>query len=146
MPLLRIVVIHDPDYLPALPALPVTRSMRVVATLSLRDGYVERVRESQPNVLVADLREWPEQTGRIIANLRGAAPTASILVVGAAGALEAARQALNGGAYGYVTRDTSCGGLINALEAIANGRMFVSRTGRNVLQQMLDEAATQNEG
>jgi DNA-binding NarL/FixJ family response regulator len=140
MTLLRIAILHDPDFQPALPALPVTRAMRVLATVSIRDRYVDLLRIALPNVIVADLREWPEQTGRIIANLRAALPLASILVVGAAGAVEAAHQALRGGAYGYVTRDTSCGGLLTALDAIANGRMFVSRTTRTVIQQMLDEA------
>ena len=117
MSLLRIAVLHDPDFEPALPTLPVTRAMRVLAMVSIRDRYVDLLRIALPNVIVADLREWPEQTGRIIANLRAASPLADPR--GRAPARWRPRnQALARLRNCYVTRDT-CGGVADGLDAIA---------------------------
>lgn len=139
---LRVAILSDPDEEERLPALPQRSEIRLVGEVSMREDYATLFRRALPNVIIADLRRRPEQTERIIAKLRQASPLASILVIGAPGALQAARQAMQGGACGYVTRDVSASAIIEALECISRGRMFVSRTGRTVLKQLLDEAVS----
>jgi DNA-binding NarL/FixJ family response regulator len=137
--MLRIAILHDPLFRPELPSLPATPAMRVTARVSLHDRYRELIGATVPNVILADLRSCADRTGDIIPRLRAALPTVSILVVGAIDGVDAARAALRGGAAGYVTRDASRFGLMTALDSVAQGQMFVSRTGRTAIRQLLDE-------
>lgn len=136
--MLRVAILHDPAFLPELPTLPATPAMRVIAQVSLQAAFEAQIASSLSNVIVADLRGHPDRTTILIRTLREVSPGAAILVIGAASALDAARDALHGGALGYVTRDTSRWALVNAIEAVAQGRVHVSRTGRIAMRRWVD--------
>jgi DNA-binding NarL/FixJ family response regulator len=134
-------MVLDEEAHPCLPSLPATRAMRVVESTRLHEPWLDRLRIAEPGIVIVDLRLRPGLGEPMVARLRTALPAAALLIVGVEGAHRPALEALRGGTIGYITRDVSCGRLIMAIEALANGRMFASRPGRAAVLSMLAEDA-----
>jgi two-component system, NarL family, nitrate/nitrite response regulator NarL len=86
---------------------------------------VTRVSAHQPDACLIDrnatANDHPQTIGRVLA----ACPSTSVLVLGANPGGEAAEQALDAGASGYLHQSRGVGALVSALDRVLNGEIVV---------------------
>src|SRR5688572_6741480 len=131
---MRVCILCAAPRIDDFPSLPASEGLRVVGWVTTGTGYVERIKALAPEIVVIDLRTEPARTDEIVGAVTTAMPQVRVLVVGASGALDAARAALSRGVSGYVTRDGSRAGLMFALNALAQGGAYITATGRRAIR------------
>jgi two-component system, NarL family, nitrate/nitrite response regulator NarL len=86
---------------------------------------VARVRAHQPDVCLIDRNATSDDHALIIGRVLAASPSTSVLVLGASPCSEAAGQALDAGASGYLHQSRGVGALVSALDRVLNGEIVV---------------------
>jgi DNA-binding NarL/FixJ family response regulator len=87
---------------------------------------VQRAEELKPDLILLDIG-LPTLNGIEAARrIRKRAPESKIIFVSQESSLEVAREALNLGARGYVVKTRAASDLLAAVEAVLEGRQFVS--------------------
>jgi DNA-binding NarL/FixJ family response regulator len=101
---------------------------QVICEVSDGMQVVQRVRELRPDLVLLDI-SLPTLNGIEAARLiRASAPDSKVLFVSVYDTLDIAEAALRAGGQGYVIKSRSAGDLLIAVEAILEGRQFVSST------------------
>jgi DNA-binding NarL/FixJ family response regulator len=89
---------------------------------------VQKAKELQPDLIVLDIG-LPKLNGiEAASSIRKVAPDSKILFLGANRSSDIAVAALSSGGQGYVVKSDSAGELLMAVEAVLQGRRFVSST------------------
>ncbi len=127
--MILVATLTDPDAPLSLPALPITRELRVVATISLKDDYAAKLTAAAPDVVLADLRSILESSGIVLAKVRRSVPDAAVLVIGDPDTMSSGIGAVVGCRRGYLARDISCGSLLVAIQSLVNGSVLLSQVG-----------------
>ena len=101
--------------------------MRVVAVASDGLEAVLKSQELQPDLILLDIG-LPTISGIEAARrIRKVAPKSKILFCSQEGDVDAARMALSEGGHGYVVKSDANNELFTAVEAVMQGKKFVSR-------------------
>lgn len=110
--------------------------MEVIGEAADGVGAVEMAREAQPDVILLDLG-MPEHGGlQAIAKIRQVSPPTRVLVLTMHDDPAYLRFVLAEGGAGYVVKSAADTELLEAIRAVANGRLFVNVS--------LDESVTKN--
>jgi DNA-binding NarL/FixJ family response regulator len=89
---------------------------------------VQKAKELQPDLIVLDIG-LPKLNGiEAASSIRKVAPDSKILFLSANRSSDIAVAALSSGGQGYVVKSDSAGELLMAVEAVLQGRRFVSST------------------
>jgi two-component system response regulator NreC len=87
---------------------------------------LQKVLDHRPRVLVLDLNMSGESSLSAIPRLRRESPGTQIVVLTMQDELVFAREALRGGALGYVLKDAADAELVQAVRSAAEGQMYVN--------------------
>jgi two-component system nitrate/nitrite response regulator NarL len=102
------------------------RGIEVVAASGDSETGMRKVSETQPDVVLLDMR-MPGQTGiEVLRQLRATHPTMPITMLTTSAEERDVIESLQSGAQGYLLKDMEPGDLITALEAIVSGRTVVA--------------------
>ncbi|MGA8302058.1 MAG: response regulator transcription factor [Terriglobales bacterium] len=89
---------------------------------------LKKVEELRPDIVLLDI-SLPDMSGIEVApGIRAVSPESRIIFVSQHISIPLAKDALRGGAYGYVVKSDAGLDLLAAIEAAHEGRSFVSRT------------------
>ncbi len=89
---------------------------------------VKKVEELKPDIVLLDIG-LPDMSGiEVASGIRSLSPESRIIFVSQHISIPLAKDALRGGAYGYVVKSDAGLDLLAAIEATYAGRTFVSRT------------------
>lgn len=121
-----------------MPLLPPTSVVTVLADRVLGDdGYAELARLS-PQVVLLDLRSvLPGEIAPVIKRVRLTAARSRVVALGAAGSEAAAQQAIAAGASSFLSTHVTTMSVLQAVEAVADGEMHLTRTGRLAVKTLL---------
>ena len=86
---------------------------------------VTRVSAHQPDVCLIDCNATANDHAQTIGRVLAASASTSVLVLGANPGSEAAEQALDAGASGYLHQSRGVGALVTALDRVLNGQIVV---------------------
>jgi two-component system, NarL family, nitrate/nitrite response regulator NarL len=86
---------------------------------------VTRVNAHQPDVCLIDRNATANDHAQTIGRVLAACASTSVLVLGASPGSEAAEQALDAGASGYLHQSRGVGALVSALDRVLNGEIVV---------------------
>jgi two-component system, NarL family, nitrate/nitrite response regulator NarL len=86
---------------------------------------VTRVSAHQPDACLIDRNATANDQAQTIGRVLAACPSTSVLVLGANPGGEAAEQALDAGASGYLHQSRGVGALVSALDRVLNGEIVV---------------------
>jgi DNA-binding NarL/FixJ family response regulator len=122
----------------AMPLLPPTPVVSCLADRLLgEDAYAELARLA-PAVVIMDLRTVvPGEVAPAIKRVRLIVPRSRIVALGAAGSEAAAQQAIAAGASSFLSTNVSPMAVLSAVEAVADGGMHLTRTGRRAVKLLL---------
>lgn len=99
--------------------------------------------EHQPRVAVIDLSLAGAMTLELIKNLKHSVPAMSILVVSVQDEMHYAERALRAGARGYVMKHRTGESILQAVESVSKGNIWLSENFRNQLvERMVDGPRT----
>lgn len=90
------------------------------------DSSLELVRSVEPDVIVIDL-SMPGDVFRTIAQMAETAPGTKVVVFTAYCSVESALKALDAGATGFVLKGSPPSELLEAIDMVMSGQMFVTR-------------------
>lgn len=120
--------------------------INVVAEAGTYEEAIEQLKLHRVDVVIFDIATPAAASGRdsieLIAHVRAAQPQARIVVLTMHTGNEYARRALKAGAHGYVTKDVTPELLINAIQRVVGGAMFLSP---NVAESLALHAALQDD-
>ena len=103
-------------------------SLEVVAEAADGEEAIQKVKELHPDIVLLDV-SLPGISGiQAVPQIRANSPESRIIFVSQHIAVALAKDALRGGAYGYVVKSDAGLDLLSAIEAAHEGRRFVSRT------------------
>jgi len=88
---------------------------------------IELVRRRKPDLVLLDLRLRREDGMELIKNLRTEHPSLRILVVSQGDETVYAEQVLRAGAVGYIMKEEATEELLNAINQVLRGELYVSR-------------------
>lgn len=121
-PVTALIVDDHPVSLAGASALLVAAGINVVATASGAELAVELARKHRPRVVLLDLRVGDSDPPETVRRLRGAVPSARILLFTATPAHPSAAAALAAGAFGCLGKDVLPDRLASVVRQAANGR------------------------
>ncbi len=102
--------------------------LEVVGEAANGEDAIKTVEELHPDIVLLDI-SLPGISGIDVApGIREASPKSKIIFVSQHTSVPLAKDALRGGAYGYVVKSDAGLDLLPAIEAVHEGRTFVSRT------------------
>lgn len=103
-------------------------NIEVVGEASEGKEALKKVGELKPDIVLLDIG-LPDMSGIEVApGIRSLSPESRIIFVSQHISIHLAKDALRGGAYGYVVKSDAGLDLLAAIEAAHAGRTFVSRT------------------
>jgi DNA-binding NarL/FixJ family response regulator len=123
------------------------RGWRVVGEAANGREAVEKARELKPDVAVVDIG-MPELDGvEVVRQIREAVPDTKVLVLTMHDSDQMVRRALDAGARGYLLKSDLTDCLPKAVEAIAEGKRFLTpKVSEIVLQGFLDARSQHQQG
>lgn len=101
-------------------------SVRIVGEADTAATTVEMVAATAPDIAILDL-SMPGDVIRAIAEILGAAPGTKVVIYTAYCSTESAVRALEAGAVGFVLKTSPYEELLEAIEAVSSGEIFVSK-------------------
>ncbi len=99
--------------------------VEVVGEASTRDDALTMVRDARPDVVILDITLGDTDGIPLIAAVRAAQPRASVLVLSMHRDPETVRQALLGGAVGYLVKGAYASELLASIRAVARGERYL---------------------
>jgi Response regulator containing a CheY-like receiver domain and an HTH DNA-binding domain len=99
---------------------------RIVGEADSADASFELARLTRPDVMIMDL-SMPGDVFRTIGQIAATHPDTHVLVFTAFCSVESALKALDAGATGFVLKGSPSAELIEAVDTVASGQMFVTR-------------------
>ncbi len=103
-------------------------NLEIVGEAADGEEAIRKAGEFRPDIVLLDI-SLPGISGIEAApSIRAASPQSRIIFVSQHTSIPLARDALRGGAYGYVVKSDAGLDLLSAIEAAHDGRTFVSRT------------------
>ena len=107
------------------------------------DSSFELVRALDPDVIVMDL-SMPGDVFRVIGQMAATAPNTKVVVFTAFCSIESALKALDAGATGFVLKGSPPSELLEAIDMVLSGQMFVTRQyASQVMNGLRDRARRQ---
>lgn len=107
------------------------------------DSSLELVRSARPDVIVMDL-SMPGDVFRTIGQIAATAPATKVVVFTAYCSIESALKALDAGATGFVLKGSPSSELLEAIDTVMCGQMFVTRQyASQVMNGLRDRARRQ---
>ncbi len=101
-------------------------------------------RSLRPNVLILDV-SMPKLDGlETLAELKATLPNQQVLILSMHADVGIVQQALQGGALGYILKQSVAGELLAAVRAVSNGSVYLSAGVSQVLTSNLNVAKPQN--
>jgi DNA-binding NarL/FixJ family response regulator len=114
--------------------------LHVVGAAAFSDQTPERVAGADPNILLLDSAVSSSSGLHMIAQLRKAAPSLKVIMIGMTGDSEVFLQAVRGGVQGYMLKEASAAEIIAGVRAVANGEAVCPP---NLCMALFDHVATQ---
>lgn len=103
-------------------------NLEVVGEAADGKEALQKVGQLQPDIVLLDI-SLPDMSGLEVApRIREMAPAARIIFVSQHTSVPLAKDALAGGAYGYVVKSDAGLDLLAAIESASEKKLFVSRT------------------
>lgn len=103
-------------------------NLEVVGEAAEGKEALKKVEELHPDIVLLDI-SLPDVSGIEVApGIRTVSPESRIIFVSQHISIPLAKDALRGGAYGYVVKSDAGLDLLSAIDAAHEGRSFVSRT------------------
>jgi DNA-binding NarL/FixJ family response regulator len=99
---------------------------RILGEADSAEASLELARLTRPDVMIMDL-SMPGDVFRTIGQIAGSLPDTHVLVFTAFCSVESALKALDAGATGFVLKGSPSAELIEAVDTVATGQMFVTR-------------------
>ncbi|MFD2648859.1 response regulator [Devosia albogilva] len=99
---------------------------RILGEADSAEASLELARLTRPDVMIMDL-SMPGDVFRTIGQIAASHPDTHILVFTAFCSVESALKALDAGATGFVLKGSPSAELIEAVDTVASGQMFVTR-------------------
>jgi DNA-binding NarL/FixJ family response regulator len=130
MPSIRIVLVDDHEVARRAlrSVLRANPNIEVVGEAAEGKEALKKVEELKPDIVLLDI-SLPDISGIEVApGIRNTSPESRIIFVSQHISIPLAKDALQGGAYGYVVKSDAGLDLLAAIEAAHEGRSFVSRT------------------
>lgn len=130
MPSIRIVLVDDHEVARRAlrSVLRTNPNLQVMGEASEGKEAVKKVEELKPDIVLLDIG-LPDMSGiEVASGIRSLSPESRIIFVSQHISIPLAKDALRGGAYGYVVKSDAGLDLLAAIEATYAGRTFVSRT------------------
>jgi DNA-binding NarL/FixJ family response regulator len=116
---------------------------QVVGQAVCADSSLELVASVGPDVMVMDL-SMPGDVFRTISQIVASAPNTRVVVFTAYCSIESALKALDAGATGFVLKGSPCTELLEAIDMVMAGQMFVTRQyASQVMNGLRDRARRQ---
>jgi DNA-binding NarL/FixJ family response regulator len=129
LPELNILIVEDFERFRRSVSLHLRRSAKFQAIHEASDGLeaVQRAEELQPDLILLDIG-LPSLNGIEAARrIRRASPNSKILFVSQESSAEVVQEALHLGAHGYLLKVDAAGELLPAVDAVLEGRQYLSR-------------------
>jgi DNA-binding NarL/FixJ family response regulator len=115
----------------------------VVGQADSAEASLELAKLTKPDVIIMDL-SMPGDVFRTIGQLAASHPDTRVLVFTAFCSIESALKALDAGATGFVLKGSPTAELIEAIDTVATGQMFVTRQyASQVMNGLRDRARRQ---
>lgn len=100
--------------------------MEIVGEVSDGLEAIQKMEELKPNLVLLDIG-LPRQNGIEVARrIRSLSPESKIIFVSQESSPDVVQEALNLGAWGYVLKMSAAKDLLRAIEAVLEGKQFVS--------------------
>lgn len=128
-PLVRILLVDDfaPWRRFVIAKLGENRNLRIIGVASDGLEAIQKAAELQPDLILLDI-SLPKVNGMVAARrIRNVAPNSKILFLSQGLDLDVARAALSEGGHGYVVKLDANNELFTAVDAVMQGKKFVSR-------------------
>ena len=123
------------------PLLPPTAAVSVLADRVLGEDAFAELSRLAPQVVLLDLRQVvPGEIAPAIKRVRLTVPKSRIVALGAPGSEAAAQQAIAAGALSFLSTNVSPMAVLQAVEAVSDGEMHLTRTGRLAVKALLGGA------
>jgi DNA-binding NarL/FixJ family response regulator len=120
------------------PLLPPTPVVSCLADRVLGDESFTELARLAPAVVLLDLRSIvPGEIAPVIKRVRLTVPHSRVVALGAAGSEAAAQQAIAAGASSFLSTNITAMAVLQAVEAVADGEMHLTRTGRRAVKLLL---------
>ncbi|XZF14961.1 LuxR C-terminal-related transcriptional regulator [Chitinophagaceae bacterium MMS25-I14] len=134
---IHVVVAYDhPIFITGLHAvLAHTEHIRITGTYPDIALFEQRAGEQPADVLLADVPAGRWQTLHSLSRLSAAVPGLHVLVTGNAGSMLSVHAALQNGAHGYLAHNADGCTIIQAIETVYKGRIFLTEEHRSRLEQ-----------
>jgi DNA-binding NarL/FixJ family response regulator len=113
---------------------------RVVGQADSADASLELVKTHAPDVIIMDL-SMPGDVFRTIAQIVATAPNTKVVVFTAYCSIESALKALDAGATGFALKGSPSSELLEAIDTVMAGQMFVTRQYASQVMNGLRERA-----
>lgn len=115
----------------------------VVGQAICADSSLELAREASPDVIILDL-SMPGDVFRTIGQIAATMPDTRVIVFTAYCSIESALKALDAGATGFVLKGSPSSELLEAIDIVMSGQMFVTRQyASQVMNGLRDRAKRQ---
>jgi len=103
-------------------------NLEVVGEAAEGKEALKKIEELHPDIILLDI-SLPDISGiEVASNVKPISPESRIIFVSQHISIPLAKDALRGGAYGYVVKSDAGLDLLSAIDAAHQGRSFVSRT------------------
>ena len=134
---IRVVTVQFENAETSVP-MPADLPPHLVERLMGTPAAIARLRALAPDAVIVDVsgRRVDESTA-LLRRIRGASPRSKILVIGDAGDIAMAREAVLAGAAAYLSRHRSAFALSEALRSIVKGGWHLSPTGKQAVASLL---------
>ncbi|MGD0416399.1 MAG: response regulator transcription factor [Terriglobales bacterium] len=125
---IRVLVVEDfPPFLRFISSI-LSRNSDLEIVGEVSDGLeaIQKMEELKPNLVLLDIG-LPRQNGIEVARrIRSLSPESKIIFVSQESSPDVVQEALNLGAWGYVLKMSAAKDLLRAIEAVLEGKQFVS--------------------
>ena len=136
---IRVVLAHDHDMVRQALARILEESGRVKVVAQARDGrqVLDAVRDAQPQVVVLDYSMPGQDAPAVIEKLLRLYSGVKILILTVHENIHSAVRVLEAGAHGYLIKSAAVDELVEAIDTVHQGRVYVSpRVSQEVLEHL----------
>jgi DNA-binding NarL/FixJ family response regulator len=108
-------------------------ALECVGESELYGDGLESIEKAQPDVLILDINSHDRKTNAMLKRLTGRIPATRIIALSASGDRRFVLRLLRRGVHGYITHGEASVELIKAIEAVAQGDVFLCPSASGVL-------------